>query len=274
MRQQHTWTLDSLDLNGLYAGRCFESLCQQSSMSLVELVFDEWQQIFRCPPQMVHESYSNIEILSKLKLLRFQLASMSRVQTLQAEVVLESGFPDKRFLLDALRVRVVTPEMPAISEAKPVFFTHRDTWYANPIDQVNFWIPIHDVSSDSTVEIFTRYFQHPILNNSECFDYGHFSSNVGWQSSKADQPHSYPKSLIEPNGPRLSIQGAIGTVWCFSGQHLHRTCRQPLLSRVSIDFRCCPIQADALSIPHHVDNRSTGSAKDDFIVVNGCNLIR
>ena len=266
------WNTDPLDFNALYAGHCFALPPLRSSRQLVQLVLQHWSTQFDCPPEAVHTKYSNADILSKLSVLRTLIRQSHQIQQEQASVAREAGFSDT-FLMDSLRLRVVTPEMPNIADAQPVFYAHRDTWYANPIDQINFWMPLHDVSSSCTFQIYPSCFQKPISNNSDQFDYRSFSKEVGWQASGPTQTHRYPKALEWPTGPCFTLEGTSASVWCFSGQHLHQTCLRPSQSRVSLDFRCCPILSTDVPLPLNVDNRSSGSTKGDFIFMGARNLV-
>ena len=164
-------------------------------------------------------------------------------------------------------LRVLTPQMRHLTEAAPVYYAHRDTWYANPLEQVNIWLPLVDVCAEESFEIYPHYFQKPIKNSSHEFDYSYFSSHIGWQSSDSGQAQVYPRALDKLRGPCLSIEGPADSIWCFSGQHLHQSCRGQNHTRVSIDFRCLPHPRTS-KLPQNVDNASLGSTRDDFFCMD------
>ena len=47
----------------------------------------------------------------------------------------------------------------------------QDSWYAGPIAQLNFWLPIFDVDKNSTLAFFPKYWNKAIKNKSKNFDY-------------------------------------------------------------------------------------------------------
>ena len=268
-----SWTPSAIVLSELYQGGCFSLAPDKSSQRLGDMVRELWSELFDCTAADVHAHYHNTEILRRLKALRQRLYQSDRIRKQQCAVAIEAGLTGDRIWIDALRIRVLTPHMLRLTEALPVYYAHRDTWYANPLEQVNIWMPLGDVCAEESFEIYPHYFQSPIKNSSHEFDYSYFSSHIGWQSSDSGQAQAYPSALEKLHGPCLSIEGPTDSIWCFSGQHLHQSCRGQKHTRVSIDFRCIPQYHKASCPPKNVDNASLGSTRDDFFCMEISNLL-
>ena len=267
------WQSSLLKLSELYQGSCFYQEPNQICRELGRSVRLAWAEAFSCPPTQVHQYYNNAELLLRLRRLRAHVQGDRNIRKLQYLVAVEAGLSGEKLWIDALRVRLLTPQMRSIAEAEPVYYTHRDTWYANPIEQVNFWMPLHDVQSTESFQLFPDYFQKALANSSSEFDYGYFSNHIGWQSTDIAPSHLYPRSLESPNCNSLSIEGPADALWIFSAQHLHQSCCGQVLSRLSIDFRCLPLIDSSTKRPRNVDNASRGSTRNDFFCMTPSNLL-
>jgi hypothetical protein len=267
--QNENWAPFPLSLSELYQGRCFQSPPTQTSQELCFEVLGHWFEHFRCSPTEVHLHWTNSQLLSRLPQLRSAVESSKKIKSLQISMALnELGIAPEALKIDVLRVRVFTPEMRNTDAAAPAYFTHRDTWYANPQEQVNIWIPLHDVSCAETFRIFIDYFDRPITNTSEGFNYGHWKKNVGWQNNATDAPALYPRELEPINSREITVSGEKASLWVFSAHHLHQPCHSLNQSRVSIDFRCLPRLSDKAQVPLNIDNASSGSTRDDFFTAD------
>ena len=79
---------------------------------------------------------------------------------------------------DKPKIRIATYNKYLESGAGYVFKPHRDTWYAGPKSQLNFWFPIFDVDHNSTFAIYPNYWNKKIANSSENFDYEVWKKNL------------------------------------------------------------------------------------------------
>ncbi len=168
----------------------------------------------------------------------------------------------KNFFFDKPRLRIIPTYLHKIKEAKPAFAIHRDTWYANPEHQINFWIPIHDINTKNSFTIYPDYFQKPVLNNSIEFDYQILNLQGGFASKSHERIFPDAKEKIIKTNQLIPILKK-GDILVFSSQHLHAT--NPNLtkfSRFSIDFRI--YFKKEFDIIKNVDNDSKGSIKVDY----------
>lgn len=176
------------------------------------------------------------------------------------KTLLEANFPEGLYLLDKIRLRAVIPQAHKVPEAKPAYDLHRDTWYANPQNQINLWLPLTVITKETSPYFYPEYFQKSIPNNSNSFDYDEFKNQGGWQKNGAKLFPTTPQENL-PNPHILSCSLSQG--FAFSAHHLHQT-RPNLTSKIrwSIDFRIiCQNTKDKAP---NTDNQSTGDASKDY----------
>src|SRR5262245_2539171 len=103
------------------------------------------------------------------------------------EILAGFDFDLTRTAVDPMRIRVITHcghENPA---AAPIYFAHRDTWYAHSQSEITWWIPLHDVAEDDTFVCHPGWFERPVRNDSEEFDHDRWTKQgpelrIGWQN--------------------------------------------------------------------------------------------
>lgn len=183
------------------------------------------------------------------------------------------GFGLAQNVLDPPRVRFIEHEGHLNAAAQVAYRPHRDTWYANPQAQINWWIPLHDVSEDETFCFYKARFDQPVANTSADFSYDDWMQKVGFGKSHQSKSELYPlpKESETELGPLSRFSLKRGEILLFSAAHLHQTL--PNISgrtRVSIDFRtvCLDDATSDIGAPN-VDNESTGSALSSYLSMPG-----
>ena len=188
-------------------------------------------------------------------------------------VIAAAGFAPERIAFDPLRLRVVNHLGHQDPRAGPVYYPHRDTWYAHSQSIIAWWIPLDDVVAQETFEFYPDCFRTPVDNESQRFEYTAWVKDgwdlkIGWQDDNAGLTAVYPRALVAPPiGSGLGFSCQRGGNVLFSGAHLHRTLPQETgRTRFSLDFRIVNLDdhAQALGAPN-VDNRSRGSALIDYV---------
>jgi hypothetical protein len=184
----------------------------------------------------------------------------------------ELGLDPARSAFDPVRLRVVAHDGHHNPAAAPVYYAHRDTWYAHPQALVVAWAPLHDVVADETFVFYPDWFDRPAPNDSEAFDYDAWvakgwSLKIGWQDPRAGLTARYPQLTAPLEGARAEgFSARAGDVVLFSGAHLHETRRHALgRTRFSLDVRAVDLDdhARGLGAPN-ADNRSRGSSVPDY----------
>jgi GH25 family lysozyme M1 (1,4-beta-N-acetylmuramidase) len=195
---------------------------------------------------------------ASLVALRRRLAADPSIAALAAAMLRGYGCrPGTR--VDAVRLRAVRSGGHQDPAAAPVYAAHRDTWFANPAAQINWWLPLADVGADSTFAIYPRYFSRPIANSSAGFDLAALEAAGGFGAGAAAAAlHPAALEPVDPGG-EVRVVCRRAEVVVFAGAHLHRTLPQDSgRTRLSIDVRT----VDPADVgPPAVDNRSRGEAR-------------
>ncbi len=193
-----------------------------------------------------------------------------RTKELVRDVLDSFGCDLDNTYFDVPRLRVVPHGDYLSSGVSYAYKAHRDTWYSSPAHQVNWWMPVFDVTGDRAMSFFPEYWDKPVLNSSAGFDYGEWC-RVGRtlaqsQVGKDTRNHPLPLEPVEIRS-ELRIAGTKGDAIMFSAGHLHATApNQSGLTRFSIDFRTINLtDADATRGWKNIDSRATGSTLGDFI---------
>ena len=181
------------------------------------------------------------------------------------------GFDTQQTVFDVLRLRCVPHEGFTNPKAAHSYTAHRDTWYANPACQINWWIPLFDVSEQQTFRFYPRYFAQEIANSSGGFDYRTWADSVGFQAKQVHSLALYP-TVQEPieDAQAQAFACKAGDVVLFSAAHLHQTCNNDSgLTRFNVDFRTVHKgdMAAGAGAPDP-DNRSAGNATEDYFSVH------
>lgn len=150
------------------------------------------------------------------------------------------------------------------------FQAHRDTWYAAPPQQVNWWLPVWPAAPDNAMEFYPRWFGGGVENNSG--DYNYYVANAwrgrikDFSGSKDTRVHPAPVAPLPADTERLCLVPPVGGVMLFSGDQLHATTPNTSpVTRYSIDFRTvhAPDVASGVGAPRG-DVRCQGTALRDF----------
>jgi hypothetical protein len=171
---------------------------------------------------------------------------------------------------DVPRLRAVTSDAYLTSGVGYAHHMHRDTWYSAPMQQINWWLPIFEMASDSSMAFHPRYWNEPVKNGSRDFNYyewnstGRASAAQHIKSDTRKQPKPEQEMEIDP---QVRIVPEPGGVILFSAAQLHSTVPNTSgATRFSIDFRTVNIGDIKKGIaPHNIDSECTGTSVRDFL---------
>jgi len=171
--------------------------------------------------------------------------------------------------LDVPRLRGVTSDAyltAGVGYAHPM---HRDTWWSAPLAQLNWWMPLYDFESESSMAFHPPFWGAGVENHSEDFNYYEWNAVGRAEAAKhihedtRVQPHP-PADL--PRDPQIRFVVPPGGLVVFSRAQLHSTVPNTSgRSRFSIDFRTVNI-ADLLAgrAAPNVDSHPVGTSLRDF----------
>jgi hypothetical protein len=185
-------------------------------------------------------------------------------------VVTERGCDLDDTYLDVPRLRGVSSDGYLTSGVGYAHHPHRDTWYSAPMAQLNWWIPIFDFVTESSMAFHPRYFSERIVNGSGEFNY--YDWNAVGRKDAAKQikrdTRKQPKAEEEIDlEPELRVVCPTGGIILFSGAQLHSAVANDSGStRFSMDFRTVNAEdLHATGGAPNVDSDPTGTSLRDFV---------
>jgi hypothetical protein len=220
--------------------------------------------------QLAEYYHSNHEHFHRINKAKQNITYNHNIYPLLKNVIQEIGFIPKDNWFDLPRLRAITTNLHRIKEAGSVFAVHRDTWYANPEAQINWWIPIFDIEKSSCFCFYPNYWNQPIQNLSRYFNYVDWKMNGGFQvfPSKKNNQQIFPTICEKLDRTHeLMFECEMGSILVFSSAHLHATVPNfSQKTRFSIDFRTLHLTDYHLGKgATNLDNFSQGSICEDYL---------
>jgi ectoine hydroxylase-related dioxygenase (phytanoyl-CoA dioxygenase family) len=213
----------------IYAGKILRRPVTTASMALAEGLMSAVRQVLGADPRGAAERVGDVN--AALADLRRHVMTHAHWWSAIAAVVSETGFDLRRQRVDCAMLRALPSHVSPAAAPRGAYAVHRDTWYANPPCQVNWWLAVHDVKETESFAFYPKYFAVPIANDSSKLDL-----TRPWAE---DSPPPAPDTIERPplsEAVRFSL--AKGEMLLFSGAHLHGGV--PVTSgliRFSMDFR-------------------------------------
>jgi hypothetical protein len=263
-----------LTRESLLAGQVYLKPGGSASVALVSKIIALMQERLETGDiRRAHEKWSAEQFFEKLGGLRRTVYLEAEYHEALRAVVEECGFDLSRVAFDPIRLRVVQPGGHRNPLAAPVYYPHRDTWYAHPQSMIVWWMPLHDLQPEETFVFYPDYLDKPVANDSEIFDYADWIKDgpalkIGWQKQDSGITGRYPGSQ-ETEMPSYAegFSCRAGENLIFTGAHYHKTNPHDLaLTRFSLDFRVVDLDdVKAGRGAPNADNRSRGTTLGDYI---------
>jgi len=264
---------DDLRRKVLQSGAILMYSASGKSRALAELAKNMARQAFDgMDPEHAQESLPVEKFVAIVSALKTQFTNGAQTKERLLAYLIEMGVDPELTYFDLPRLRVVPHSNYLSSGVSYAYKAHRDIWYASPTAQINWWLPVWDVVPDRSMAFFPGYWDRPMPNSSEQFDYGEWVrvgraaavSQVGVDTRK----HPLPLQELTP-GDEFRFGAATGDAVLFSASHLHATVPNTTAStRFSIDFRT----VNVMDLRNHrggpnIDSRAQGSTLGDFLSV-------
>jgi hypothetical protein len=189
-----------------------------------------------------------------------------------ANILTEAGCDPELTYFDVPRLRTSTSDDYLTTGIAYAFHPHRDTWYSAPMMQINWWLPVYEVSVDNVVAFHTQYFDRKVLNGSADYNYYIWNrdsralaaSQIGVDTRKQPKPEE-PIDL----DPQVRPVPEVGGMMIFSGAQLHSSVpNNSGRTRISIDFRTVHrSDVEAHRGSPNVDSDCTGTTLRDYLRV-------
>jgi hypothetical protein len=221
-------------------------------------------------PQTAYRDLAIEDFIGRAGPLKTRFTNDRRTKELVRTLLVEFGCDPQDTYFDVPRLRIVPASDYLASGVSYAYEAHRDIWYASPTAQVNWWMPVFDMTPDRAMSFYTAYWNNPLPNSSAAFDYGEWCA-VGRQAAASQtendtRKHPLPLSEVDP-ASELRIAGTKGDVILFSSSQLHSTVpNMSGITRFSIDFRTVALSdLDAGRGAPNIDSLATGSTLGDFL---------
>jgi hypothetical protein len=212
----------------------FQALCDHAR-EMIEAAFDGLD------PRTAQHHLSVEDYVAIAAPLKPRFIHHPQTKLLIQNILAELGCDAHKTYLDVPRLRMSTSDRYLTSGVGYALHPHRDTWYAAPMCQINWWLPIYDFEAESSVAFHPNYWDTPVRNGSSEFNYYEWNTYGRKQAAqhiKQDtrkQPRAEEPLDLETQ-TRLVCQA--GGAILFSSAHLHSTVPNTSgFTRYSIDFR-------------------------------------
>ena len=193
----------------------------------------------------------NSIILEEKEIIRFQKSIKQSKQLYEKFIIFlkDLNFDIYDTYCDQMTIRF----SPSINERakgllKPVK-PHRDTWASNFQHQINWWIPLHDLSETNSIFFIPKYFTKSVRNNSKEWNFESFKQGYINSSTPVSIQNFNP---IDYKTKKINF----GNAFCFSGSHIHGS-NLGNLRRLNIETRTlCKKDVTKFSLPKNIDNNN------------------
>lgn len=255
----------------LYDGQLFVYSASSSTLALCELAREMSEEAFApyhpCDAQhhLTVEDYNE-----RLAQLKPAFIHHPKCKEMIRDILQTVGCDLQKTFFDVPRLRTVTSDGYLTAGLGYAFKPHRDTWYSTPMCQLNWWLPVYPIESENSMAFHMHYWNRPIKNSSDEFNYQQWTQNGRKAAPKLVQKDTRRQSeALEPLElePDVRVVTEPGGMLIFSAAHLHSTVPNTSgKTRFSIDFRT--VHLDDLALQrgaHNVDSQCSGTTVYDYL---------
>ena len=263
-------TSDDARRQRLYAGDIFIGSPSESSSAMAELARKMLEEAFAPhDPRTIHRHLTADQVAGILATLKPSFIHHPECKRLIRQVLTEKRVDIDKTYFDVPRLRSAYPSHFLSSGIAYAFHPHRDTWYSAPFCQINWWFPIYPIEAGNAMAFYPHYFDRPIKNNSEIYNYYEWNSNSRVMAAKhvSSDTREQPKPQEKIGPPAVCYLPPPSGMILFSGAQLHETVPNTTdIARYSIDFRT--VHLDDV-VAHrgapNIDSRCTGTTMRDYL---------
>ncbi len=193
-----------------------------------------------------------------------------RAKELIPVLLKELGCDMAKTYFDVPRLRTSTSDNYLTTGIAYAFHPHRDTWYSAPQCQINWWMPVYDITPENGMAFHSRYWDKPLKNGSRGYNYYRWNAEgrkaAAQQIGKDTRQQPKPEESVELD-PQIRVVLPPGGIIVFSGAHLHSSVPNTSgYTRFSIDFRTVNLDdvRDRAGAPN-LDSECTGTTMRDYL---------
>jgi hypothetical protein len=262
---------DNSRRKALYAGQLFVHSPTPSSLELCRLAQSLSVDAFRpFDPRTAQNEMPVEKFASILEGLKPRFIHHPRAKELIPLLLKELGCDLKKTYFDVPRLRTSTSDNYLTTGIAYAFHPHRDTWYSAPQCQINWWIPVYDITPENGMAFHLRYWDKALKNGSRDYNYFRWNAqgrvNAAKQIGKDTRQQPKPEESVALD-PQVRLVVPPGGIIVFSGAHLHSSVPNTTgYTRFSIDFRTVHLDdaRDGYGAPN-LDSECTGTTMRDYL---------
>lgn len=221
-------------------------------------------------PRTIHRTLPVERCVEVLARVKPAFIHHPRCKELIPSALRELGCDLERTYFDVPRLRSAMPQDYLTSGIAYAFHPHRDTWYSAPQFQLNWWLPVYDLSPENCLAFHPHYFDAPVKNGSAGYNYYRWNAENRATAAK----HVKADTRVQPKAeepmeldPQIRLIPKPGSVILFCGAQMHSTVPNTAgVCRYSIDFRT--VNLDDAANRHgapNVDSACTGTTMRDYL---------
>jgi hypothetical protein len=255
----------------LYKGQLFTYSNRASLRTLCEFAGEMLREAFHPLDPLTAQFHMSVERFVEIfGPLKPKFIHHPRTKEIIRDILKDFGCDMDATFQDVPRLRAVTSDAYLTSGVGYAHHPHRDTWYSAPMQQINWWLPIFEMASESSMAFHPRYWDEPVKNGSHEFNYyewnstGRASASQHIKSDTRKQPK--PEQPMELD-PQIRLVPEPGGVILFSAANMHSTVPNTSgKTRFSIDFRTVNVGdiKRKMAAPN-IDSECTGTSLRDFL---------
>jgi Phytanoyl-CoA dioxygenase (PhyH) len=256
---------------GIFEGSLYVHAPSPGALKLCGLAQDLIQEALGpLDPATAHEHMPPEKFAEILSVLKPKFIHHPSAKLYLQEMLADLGCDLSKTYFDVPRLRTAFPGDYLKSGIAYAFHPHRDTWYSAPFSQVNFWMPVYDISANNCMALHPHYWDRAIKNGSS--EYNYYKWNL--ESRQSAGQHVKTDTRVQPRPeepielePHVRPVCEIGGVYLFSAAHLHSTVPNTTnATRYSIDFRAVHLDdvLNRVGAPN-VDSACTGTTMGDYL---------
>lgn len=239
---------------------------------LVDHVRQELESLFAPhPPETAHRTVDREAMAAVLGTWKPGFIHSAVASDLVRDAIREAGFAEDATHYDVPRPRTSFPVGHLTNGIAYAFPWHRDTWYAAPAQQVNWWLPVYPLRADNAMGFDPAQFFRAVPNTSDTFDYYRNNQDRRRTAQHVEaEGQARPAAIGHEPQDETVVLPEPGAVLLFSGAHLHRSIPNTSgRARFSVDFRTVDAAdvASGTGAPI-LDVQCAGTAIRDFVRVS------
>jgi hypothetical protein len=233
---------DEVRRQNLFEGNLFAFSPRASSQALIEFARELIEEAFAPRnPQTAQFEMPVEEFAAVLSELKPRFIHHPRSKQLMQNMLADFGCDISKTYLDVPKMRSMASGDYLKAGIALAFDLHRDSWFASPLCQQNWWLPIFEIGPDDCMAFHPRYWNEPVKNGSN--RYNQYEWNKTGRALATTYVKNDPRDVPKPEQP-MELEPTIrliprpGGAIMFSGAQMHSTVPNTAgRTRFSIDFR-------------------------------------